>query len=105
MKNALATAIFANEKRSVRGRPAVVGRLRGNADVSEAYSALFSAVISGNGTRERLEIKEFRRKGPEEWADGGAAAWAGTTPVLGGLRAKTRSSPDLWRLGGRSRPR
>jgi hypothetical protein len=97
---ASAAELFMNENDPIPRRPGVFGRLRDTPDLSEAYSAPFSAPFSGNIAQEQLEIKELRRKDQENRADGGVAAWAGTTPVLGGLRAKTRSVPDPWRPRG-----
>jgi hypothetical protein len=100
----LKTAIFGEKNCSILRKASRMGRRLGGSagkkisrNDARPHSRRYSRPID---LRERLEDREIRRRNPEAWADGGAAAWAGTTPVLGGLRAKTRSVPDAWRPRG-----
>lgn len=63
---------------------------------SGSVSGQFSGSVSAALIRKRRRISGFGTNRPRTWADGGVMAWAGTTPVLGGLRRPdTRSRSAL----------
>src|SRR3989442_1408817 len=70
--------------------------------LSNEPSGPFSPSFSATATRERFSVNDSHRDTAKIRADGKPVAWAGTTPVVGGLR---RPPPTRLRLRGSFPPR
>lgn len=68
-------------------------KVLGGRTAAKTTSTWFAAAFSGDLTRERLEHNVLENHTFQNWAGDGVNAWAGATPVLGGvLRPIPRAS-------------